>query len=213
MKTLNVFYFLIGSVFFAGNINAQSNQYATAMKDNLEKMSNWSEPPQSLAAAFERIAKAEQNQCLPYYYAVYSTVTQSYNQSNADQKDKTLDQAQTYLDAAEKLNPDSSECMVLQGYLYIARLQVDPMGRGAEYSQKANEYYDKAIKLNPENPRGYYMKGVTVLNTPDFFGGGKGPAKPIFTLAMAKFETFKPSTLFSPNWGKENCQKQFAACQ
>ena len=56
------------------------------------------------------------------------------------------------------------------------------------------------------------MKGITVLNTPDFFGGGKAPAKPILTQAAAKYETFKPSSPFSPNWGKEECQKQLATC-
>jgi len=212
MKTLHVI-FLFTTLFFVGKLNAQSNQYATAMKGNLEKMSTWSEPPQSLAAAFERIAQAEQNQWLPYYYAAYATIIQSFNESGTEQRDQTLDKAQTLLDAAGKLSSDSSECMVLQGYIYVARIKADPMSRGAEYSQKANEAFDKAIRLNPENPRGYYMKGVTVLNTPDFFGGGKGPAKPILAQAMAKFETFKPATAFSPNWGKENCQKQFAACE
>jgi len=213
MKTLHLITLSLVTVVFAGNMNAQSSQYSTAMRENLEKMSKWSESPQSLAATFERIAQAEKNQWLPYYYAAYSAIIQSFKEPNAEQRDKILDQVQNLLDAAGKLNPDSSECMVLQGYLYVARIQVNPMNRGAEYSQMANESFDKAIRLNPENPRGYYMKGVTVLNTPDFFGGGKVPAKPILAQAMAKFENFKPATPFSPNWGKENCQKQFAACQ
>jgi hypothetical protein len=91
-------------------------------------------------------------------------------------------------------------------------LSADPQGRGAEYSIKANETFDWAIRLNPENPRAYYMKGITVLNTPEFFGGGKTPAKPILTLAIAKFEKPLSSEVFFPNWGKEDCLKQLERC-
>jgi hypothetical protein len=90
---------------------------------------------------------------------------------------------------------------------------VDPMNRGAEYSQLANTAFQKSIVLNPANPRGYYMKGMTVMNTPDFYGGGKIPAKPILTEAMAKFEAFKPSSPIAPNWGKDQCKQQLDACQ
>jgi hypothetical protein len=211
MKTLPLFF--ITFLLFNGVIRAQSPQYASAMKDNLEKMSKWSDAPQNLAASFERIAMAEQNQWLPNYYAAYATIIQSFSITEADKKDKTLDHAQSLLDAASILKPDSSELLVMQGFLYIAKLQVDPMTRGAEYSMKAHAAFDQAIKLNPENPRGFYMKGTTVLNTPDFFGGGKGPAKPILSQAAAKYETFKPATPLSPDWGKEDCQKQLASCQ
>jgi len=210
MKTLQI---IIAFLLLTGITHAQSPQYAPTMKENLEKMGNWSEDPQSLAATFERIAQAEQSQWLPYYYAAYATIIQSLSQQGTEVKDKTLDHAQSLLDAVMTLHPDSSECMVMQGFLYIAKLQADPMGRSAEFSMKANAAFEQAIKLNPENPRGYYLKGVTVLNTPDFYGGGKAPAKPILTQAAVKFGSFKPATPFSPTWGKQDCEKQLAACQ
>jgi hypothetical protein len=212
MKILKVFCLLTGFGFLSFNVSAQSEMYEKAMKENLGKMSDWSESPQSLTTAFEQIAAAEKTQWLPYYYAAYSAIVQSFTQSDAGMKDKTLDQAQVNLDAAVKLNPDISECMVLQGFLYVGRIQADPSNRGAEYSMKANESFDKAIEANPANPRGYYMKGVTVLNTPDFFGGGKEPAKPILTEAKEKFGSFVKSSPFSPDWGKQDCQTQLEAC-
>lgn len=209
MKTL----LIIIAFLMCGSIHAQSPQYATAMKENIDKMNPWSEAPQTLAANFERIAQAEQSQWLPYYYAAYATIIQSFTQQAMDIKDKTLDHAQDLLDAVVSLHPDSSECLVLQGLLYTARLQADPMGRGAEFSVKANAAFDKAMKLNPENPRAYYLKGTVVLNTPDFYGGGKAVAKPILTTAIAKYEAFKPASPLSPSWGKQDCEKQLAACQ
>lgn len=196
-----------------GSIHAQSPQYAATMKETLDKMNPWTEAPQTLAATFERIARAEQSQWLPYYYAAYATIIQSFTQQATDLKDKTLDHAQDLLDAVATLHPDSSECLVLQGMLYVARLQAEPMTRGAEFSGKSNAAFDKAIALNAANPRAYYLKGAVVRNTPDFYGGGKAAAKPILTNAMVKYESFKPAYPMAPNWGKQDCEKELAACQ
>ena len=193
---------------------AQSDKYVNAMKESLQKLSeNFTDNLQPVSAQFERIAQAEQTQWLPYYYAAYFTALQTYIKPDNTTSDKILDKAQSMLDEALKLHPDSSECMVVQGFIHVGRIMVDPMNRGAEYSQLANAAFQKSIVLNPANPRGYYMKGVTVMNTPDFYGGGKIPAKPILTEAMAKFEAFKPSSPLAPNWGKDQCQTQLAACQ
>jgi len=193
---------------------AQSDKYVNAMKENLQKLSeNFTENLQPVSAQFERIAQAEQTQWLPYYYAAYFTALQTYIKPDNTTSDKILDKAQSMLDEAFKLHPDSSECMVVQGFIHVGRIMVDPMNRGAEYSQLANTAFQKSIVLNPANPRGYYMKGMTVMNTPDFYGGGKIPAKPILTEAMAKFEAFTPSSPIAPNWGKDQCKQQLDACQ
>lgn len=212
MKTLQFFAGVILFLTLSFSGKAQSEQYVPAMKENIEKINHWSESPKMLAATFERIAQAESNQWLPYYYAAYANIINSFTLSASDAKDQVLDHAQDILNKAFGLHPDSSECMVLQGFLYIAKLQVDPTTRGAEYSQKANEAFDEAIRLNAANPRAYYMKGSTVLHTPEFFGGGKKPAKPILETALAKYEAFVPSGDLSPNWGKDDCKRDLDSC-
>lgn len=213
MRKLNVL--ICSLILFASTASyAQSDKYENAMKENLQKLSeNFNENLQPVTAQFERIAQAEKTQWLPYYYAAYYTALQTYVKPDNAKSDGLLDKAQTMLDEALKLHPDSSECMVVQGFIHVGRIMVDPMSRGAEYSQLAGAAFQKSIALNPSNPRGYYMRGVTVLNTPDFYGGGKVPAKPILTMAMERYEAFKPSTPLSPNWGKDQCQKQLDACQ
>ena len=39
---------------------------------------------------------------------------------------------------------------------------------------------------------------------PESFGGGPSVAKPLFEKAQEKFNSFKPKTTISPNWGKEH---------
>ena len=75
---------------------------------------------------------------------------------------------------------------------------------------KMNDALDKAISLNPDNPRSYYLRAVTLLNMPEAFGGGKAVAKPIFETARQKFNEFElPSPLW-PNWGKESNEEELA---
>ncbi len=84
------------------------------------------------------------------------------------------------------------------------------MGRGMEMMGKMNQALDEAIRLNPENPRSYYLRAITVLNMPEGFGGGTVTAKPIFEVARQKFESFQPKTSISPNWGKEQNEMEMS---
>lgn len=200
-------------LFFSCHLFGQNEKYVTAMTDNFKKLSeNFNDNLLPVTAQFERIADAEKSEWLPYYYAAYYTALQTFVKSDKTNNDQLLDKAQAMLDKAFSLKPDSSECYVVQGFILVGRIMVDPMSRGAEYSQQANGAFQKSIDLNPANPRGYYLKGSTVLNTPEFYGGGKNAAKPILTQAIFKYEAFKPASPLHPNWGKEQCQAQLNAC-
>ncbi len=69
-----------------------------------------------------------------------------------------------------------------------------------------------AIKMNPDNPRIYYLQGESIFNTPPAFGGGKEKAKPLFEKALVLFKTDKPKPLY-PNWGMQRTEEQLAKCQ
>lgn len=213
MRTIQIL--LVASFLFSISMfsNAQGEQYLAAMKTNVQKLNTWGDAPQSLAASFERIAQAEKTQWLPYYYASYASLIHSYSLNTTEEKDKLIAHAQGLLDQASLLNPDLSEVSALQGFLYVTFLSSEPNTRGAEYSVKANEAFDKAIALNAKNPRALYLKGITVLNTPDFFGGGKKSAKPILEKAVAAYNSFSPVSDIYPIWGKDDCSKQLAACE
>lgn len=213
MKTIHFLLVTFLFISISAVSNAQSEQYFAAMKTNVQKLNTWTDSPQNLVATFERIAQAEKTQWLPYYYASYASLIQSFSLQTAEEKDKLIEHAQSLLDMASSLNPDLSEMMALQGFLYVAFLSSEPAGRSAEYSTKANESFEKAIALDAKNPRGHYLKGITVLNTPDFYGGGKKSAKPILEKALAAYSSFVPVSEIYPIWGKDDCAKQLAACE
>jgi hypothetical protein len=87
------------------------------------------------------------------------------------------------------------------------------MSRGMQYSQLAEESFEKAKTINPENPRIYYLQGQSIFYTPEAFGGGKKNALPLFKQAKEKFDKFEPVSPISPNWGKEQNQQLLETCQ
>ena len=184
---------------------AQEDAYLNTMLSTLESMDNASGKEDYLrcASQFERIATAEKNKWLPYYYGANSLIIMSFDETDGGEKDLILDRAQQMLDRAFELSPDESELHTLQAFLYPSRIMVDPMGRGMLYMEKMFQTLATAKALNPDNPRIYFLEGVNMLNMPPAMGGGPEVAKPILEEADAKFKAFHNEDPLWPNWGEE----------
>ena len=199
---------------FSLTVFANEESYRNEMEKNIKAIekSKALNDFQELANKFERIAKAENDKWLPYYYSAFCTINMSFLER--EKSDQYLDEAQKMIDEAERLSPNNSEIETLQGFLYQGRIMVDPQTRGMKYSPMAAGCFEKAKALNPNNPRPYYLSGQNLLHTLVQFGGGKTVACPILTIALEKFNSFKPESKISPNWGMKytkdlikNCSK------
>lgn len=208
MKT--IISILLALVFTA--VNTAETKYFEAMTKAVEEQKSASTIESFLESAntFERISQMEKTEWLPLYYAAHCYIVVSFMEPDVAKKDAILDKAQQFLDKAFQLIKEESELYALQAFLYPSRITIDPMGRGMELMGKMNQALDDAIRLNPENPRSYYLRAITVLNMPEGFGGGAAAAKPIFEIAKLKFESFQPKTPISPNWGKEQNEQEMA---
>lgn len=194
---------------------AGDKEYMQAMEKNLQELGQAKTAIdfQNVANNFELIAEAEADKWLPYYYVSYSYLNFIFTGGETKNIDKILDMADGYLEKARQLSPENSEIEVMQGWIYQGRIQVDPMGRGQQYSGKAAMSFGKAKSLNPDNPRIYFLTGQNVLHTPEMFGGGQEAACPYFQKAKEKYASFKPETPISPSWGKEYNNKLAVSCE
>ena len=150
---------------------AFSSKYEEVMKSNIDKMYqlHTSADLQNMANQFERIANAEADKWLPAYYAAYSYVRSTFfDNLDNDAKSVQLDKAQVILDGLMKEHSKESELYALQALLY--QLRITDMISGAKYSGKASDAIAAAEKLNPENPRVYYLRGSNTFHTPKFVG-------------------------------------------
>jgi hypothetical protein len=197
------------SLFLFTGIIAQSEKYSKAMQsaigsvDTLRSADGWTEN----ANTFQRIADAEKNQWLPYYYAALGHVMIGYSQTRdvmagtPDKVDPEADKAEELINKAEALSKDNSEIYVVKKMIATLRLMGDPMNRWQTYGPLAAEALQKAKSLNPDNPRVYLLEGQDKFFTPEQFGGSKTEAKALFEESMKKYESFKPETSLHPQWG------------
>ena len=163
-----------------------------------------------LANAFERIADAEKNQWLAYYYAAYCNASAGtlagaggdMMAAKADKTDPYADKADKQIKKAEELAKKNSEIFIVKKMIATLRMLGDPMNRYMTYGPEAQAMLEEAKKLNPENPRVYILEGQDKFYTPEQFGGSKEEAKVLFEKAQKLYDTFKPETSIHPNWGK-----------
>ena len=192
---------------------AFSSKYEETMKTNIDKLYELRTPAelQELANQFERIAQAEPDKWLPDYYAAYCYIrsTMLVNM-DADSKNEQLDKAQRIVDKLMKTCDSESEVYTLQALLY--QMRITDMTSGAKYSRKAEAAITIAEKLNPENPRVYYLLGSNLYHTPKFFGGGAENARPELEKAAALFESQKSSDPLKPAWGPHHNKQLLDLC-
>ena len=195
---------------------AQSERYVSAMKANIASIDTSFRNPKNLIALannFERIAMAEKNQWLPYYYAAFCQVNYTYMEQDKGKIDDIADKATTLINRADSLQPGNSEISCIKSMIASARMMVDPMQRYMEYGTESGAQLEKAMQQDAGNPRPHYLKGMGLKYTPEQFGGGCSTALPGLQAALGRYATFKPATDLMPNWGKQRTEVLINECK
>ena len=204
--------FLISFVLTAIFANAQSDRYVDAMKKNLTLMDSAKTTSdfQNVANAFERIGDAEKTQWLPYYYAGLALTRIGWMDQKLD-KDANAEKIKALCAKAEAIQNNSEICTI-RNMAATQQMMVDPQTRWQTYGVEASTALQTGMKLDPNNPRLYYLQGMSLFNTPEQYGGGKDKAKPVFAKSVELFKKEEPKPLY-PNWGKEQAEQMLEKCQ
>ena len=195
---------------------SQSERFIGAMKKNLSQIdSSFKSPAEllSLSNSFERIAVAEKNEWLPYYYAAFLQVNLGFMEQDKSKVDGIADKASSLIKIADSLNPGNSEISCIKSMIASCHMMVDPMNRWMQYGQESGSNIDAAIKQDPTNPRPYFLRGQGLKYTPEQFGGGCKTAKPVLETALEKYNQFKAASDIAPNWGKLQVEAILKECQ
>lgn len=209
MKT---FYSILTACFLVVTLNAQS--FEDAIQKGLNDFSTSNSPAEMIAVAnyFERVSMAESGEWLPAYYSAQVYTILCFMTPDVAEKEIYLEKAQQAVDRAMKIEAKNSEIHTMQGMLYQAYIGLDPATNGMIYSGKANTSFEFAKKYDETNPRPIYLQAISIMHTPQQYGGGSGVACPMFTQAAALFDSFQPKSDIAPNWGKEDCQNYLNQC-
>ena len=191
---------------------AQSDKYVAAMQKNIPLFDSDTtvDQLQALAATFERIGDAEKTQWLPYYYAALAQTWIGWRPEMKD-KDANSQKINAYLAKAEAIEKNA-ETYAVANMSATQQMLVDPQTRYATNGRDAAEALQKGLALDPNNPRLYYLQGMSLFGTPPQFGGGKDKAKPLFEKSVALFKAVQPKPMY-PTWGEKQAVDMLAKCQ
>ncbi len=204
--------FILSAILVVNFSFAQTpEKFVKAMETNIARIDTAKSAQDwvDITAAFERIAEAEKNQWLPYYYVALGNVMSgtmglgdNLYGNNIEKTDPKADAADKALNKAISLSKETSETWVIRKMIISLRMLGDVMNRAMTAMPEATAALDNAKKLDANNPRIYILEGQDKYYTPEQYGGSKDEAKILFEKAQKLFETFKPETSIHPSWGK-----------
>jgi hypothetical protein len=201
-------------VLFFVTISLSTFGQSTYEKGMQSAMGLWSEGKNNEAVAtFERIAAAEKDNWLPNYYVALVSTTTAFRTKDKTQVDALLKKAQSALDIELNKLPNHPELLVMQAMIHTAWIAFDPMTNGMKLSGTVMEIYGKAEAIAPENPRVILGKTEFEMGSAKFFGTDTKPLCAKAERAVELFATFKPESVFHPNWGLERAQGIVASCK
>ncbi|MGB3618621.1 MAG: hypothetical protein WBA12_10910, partial [Catalinimonas sp.] len=147
------------------------------------------------------------------YYVAYGYLQQSFAAGAVGQKDQHLNQALTWLDEVDRRHPQPhAEVLALRGYVQMMHVAVDPAARGAEGTPVTMRTLQKAVAVDPENPRAHLLLGQMMWGVAQFFGQGTGDACAEIDRAQALFAATAQTDDIAPHWGRGHAAQLAARC-
>jgi hypothetical protein len=206
----------IAIILFALTGKSQSKEFAAAMGEALGQYATCKtiNDFQVLGNKFGMIANAEKSEWLPLYYHAHCYILMSFMEpTDVAKRDEYLDVAEKSIEKMLILAPKESEAYTLQGFCYTARLVINPMERGQEFSMLSSQSIGKALSLDPENPRAKVLKLQNEMGAAQFFGKDPSEYCGQANELLAKWDDYKPKSPLYPVWGKNQAAKIVEGCK
>jgi tetratricopeptide (TPR) repeat protein len=170
-----------------------------------EAIDAWNEGAMlSARAQIERLLKIDSTSFLCHYYIAYANYRLAsfyHAQQDNDKVDKVADDAIDHLQKALDLNSEFADGYAMLSSMYGEKIAVSPI-KSVYYGPKAGAAMNKALEIEPNNPRAYLMDGISKYYTPKLFGGGIENAREALQEAVKFFKTYKSKSEFYPGWGE-----------
>ena len=202
---------IIAMLLLGGTVTNAQDRYTSGME---KAFGLWQE--QKIVEAsnlFERIATAEPDNWLPYYYVSQVNTVASFGEKDEVKLSRQLEKAKEFLEVAKAISPDNPELLVQEALINTAWISFDGATYGMTLSSKNVQLYSKALELAPENPRVILSKAEWDMGSARYFGKDTSPYCKDVERALELFATFKSDIPFYPTWGKERAEQVLASCK
>ena len=191
-----------------------NDKYEKAMLKNIRSLyaAETLEDHQKVINGLTRIGNVEKDKWEPHYYIAYAYVMMSFAEADLGKKDQYLDLAQKAQDKGLDIAPEESELVTMQGFIHTARLNVDPMTRGAEYAGMTIQTLRGALAMNEGHPRALLLLGQMLYGTAEFMGESTDRACELIGKSLEKLKTETLSNPLAPSWGKSQAENALKRC-
>jgi len=208
MKTKNL---SVALVLFSSMVLVAQDQYTSGMS---KALSLWGEGKIVEATnLFERIAMAEEDNWIPYYYAAQVNTVASFGEDDEQKLTQQLEKAKEFVDIAKNISPNNPELLVQEAMINTAWMAYDGATYGPTLSGKNMQLYNQAMQLAPENPRVVYSKASWDMGSARYFGKDTAPYCKDLERALELFATFENNTPFYPKWGEDEAKASLDECR
>ena len=136
-------------------------------------------------------------------------VSRQVRKRNEQTRKKLLEEAESLLEARLRngpgdagpgdADPGDAESWLVLSQVYQSR--ITGMVSGMRFGRRASETLDKALELDPENPRILYLKGVSLLMAPGPFGDREEALRHL-ARAVSRFRAESGSASAAISWGE-----------
>jgi len=142
-----------------------------------------------------------------YYYAglaEHRLAVHAFASGRTEEAASNIAQAKKYLEKLIELQPDWGEPYALYAALLGYEIALNP-DRGMELGMKTFSYFGRAESAEPQNPRVFLLKGLSLFYWPAEYGGGLDNALAVLVQAAALFENERTDDPLKPSWGLDEC--------
>lgn len=162
---------------------------------------------------FEKEVEANEKNWLPnYYLALIYSIEALENNGKQEKMKVLLEKAQQYQDKANRLQPENAEVMIVQAMIHTGWIVYNPMVYGRDLSLVVDHLYNKAVSIDPNNPRVVLQKASYDIGKAKYFGQDTQQYCAEVAKAIELFSTFKPESSLHPSWGLILAEKTYSNC-
>lgn len=154
----------------------------------------------SLIDEFSSLYSKSQNSIFLYWkgYALYYN---SIIYLKNGKKDESYDELKKGIEALESIKKKNSEDCALLSMLHSFSCQFLKFPKVIQASKNATNYIEKAMKLDNNNPRVYYVLANNDYYTPERYGGGSKVEE--YALKALSLPAQKIANPYLPSWGRQ----------
>ena len=155
-------------------------------------------------AQFERATADDDYAALAHYYAGLANYRLASIFLEADDVPvgDYLEAAADHLETATDLDDQCADAYALRSSVYGMKISQNPL-RAMTLGRTSSETMERALELEPKNPRVVLLSAQSDFHTPGMFGGDRDEALDGFKRAAELFEEESPDAPLQPQWGHE----------